>query len=41
MEELFSLLALLWMIFMLGGVCIIATYIVWDGLKSIYKGDFL
>ncbi len=40
MEELFSLLALLWMIFMLGSLCIIATYIVWNALKSIYRGDF-
>jgi len=40
MEELFSLLVILWMLFIFGGCCIIATYIVWDALKSIYKGDF-
>jgi len=40
MEELFSLIVILWMLFIFGGCCIIATYIVWNALKSIYKGDF-
>jgi hypothetical protein len=40
MEELLNLFLVLWLLFMIVGVCIIATYMVWNVLKAIYKGDF-
>ena len=39
MEEFGAFLLFCWIIFMFGGVCIICTYMVWDALKSIFKGE--
>lgn len=39
MEDFLNLVLVIWVIFMVGGMVIIATYMIWDCLRNIFKGE--
>ena len=41
MAEFGAFLLICWLIFIIGGTGIIVTYIIWQTLKAIVRGDFL
>jgi len=40
LKTLFQLIFIIWALFMIGGTAILFTYMMWQTLRSIYKGEW-